>query len=515
MQRSDDESILELEPEERPALWALAGRVDKASGEAAGTRWAALWNAIAAGTHPAPGVWGEFESLEPYRAARLIFDCELALPGIVPPHRVREAIMVLKRCNAGALAEKLESRSLSPWRALDRYLSRSDPGGTDLAELFTHAGYANVRLCWCREDQEQILVAGTGGDEHLACRVAAGGRLTLQAPFIDDALKTLLTLVGRDLVASSDVRSERLRSTTYGDGIIGESSVLRQALQRLDRLAGDDLPILILGESGTGKELMAKRAHRTSRRSSGPFLAVNCAAVQESLVQSDLFGHVKGSFTGADRDRPGIFESARSGTVFLDEIGDLPLVTQGKLLRVLQEGEVRRVGESFARTVDVRVITATHRDLEQMVSGGEFRRDLYFRLKVATIRLAPLRERGKDLLLLVDHFLMRRRSTSRLSGKARARLLSHHWPGNVRELQNVLGVADALAQGQEIRVEHLDLPQPSSETRGDYHQMVEQYRRDLISKAMSETGGNRAAAARRLGMTRQALSYLVRQLGLN
>ena len=313
----------------------------------------------------------------------------------------------------------------------------------------------------------------------------------------------------------SEARTPKLHSVPQVDGIVGESPILLHALERLDSLAKDDLPILIFGESGTGKELMAERAHRTSRRHAGPFLPFNCAAVQESLVQSDLFGHVKGSFTGAARDRPGIFELARSGTVFLDEIGDLPLAVQGKLLRVLQEGEIRRVGESFVRKVDVRVITATHRDLERMVSREEFRSDLFFRLKVATITLPPLRDRGKDLLLLVDHFLTQRRSKNRLSAKTKARLLAYHWPGNIRELQNVLGVADTLAQAGKIRAEHLDLPQPTSETKGDYHQMVEQYRRDLISKAMSETGGNRAAAARRLGMSRQALSYLVRQLGLN
>ena len=513
LERADDESILELEPEERPALWALAGRFDQACAEAAGTRWAPLWQAIAARCHPAPEIWEELEPLEPFRAARLVFDCESTLPGIVPSHRVRQATEILRRCNAGAIAEKLENRSQSPWRALDRYLARTETGGEDLEALFSQAGYASVRLTWIRDDQEQVLISGVGGAEQLSCRAAAGGRLILQAPFVDDALRALLALIRRDLKAPSGTNA-RNRSAALGDGIVGESPVLLRALQRLDQLAREDLPLLILGESGTGKELMAKRAHRTSRRSSGPFLAINCAAVQETLVQSDLFGHVKGSFTGADRDRPGIFESARAGTVFLDEIGDLPLVTQGKLLRVLQEGEVRRVGESFARTVDVRVITATHRDLEQMVRQGEFRRDLYFRLKVATVTLPPLRERGKDILLLVDHFLTRRRSTSRLSRKARTRLLSHHWPGNIRELQNVLGVADSLAEGREIRLEHLDLPQPPPEPRGDYHQMVEQYRRDLISKAMSESGGNQAAAARRLGMTRQALSYLVRQFGL-
>ncbi len=515
LERSDEESTHELEPEERPAIWALAGRYDKASEEAAGTRWAPLWAALAVGTHPAPETWNELDSLEPFRAARLIFDCELLQPGVVPPRRVREAIAVLQRCGAEAFAEKLESRSLSPWRALDRFLAQSDIDNTSFEELFSGAGYGSVRLSWIRGEKEDVLVSGAGGGEELVCRVEPGGRLVLRAPFVDDVLRTMVALIHRELKTSPRADAIRPRSTLHGDGIVGESPNLRQALQRLDSLAGDDLPLLIFGESGTGKELMAKRAHRISQRNDGPFLAVNCAAVQDSLVQSDLFGHVKGSFTGADRDRPGIFESARSGTVFLDEIGDLPLVAQGKLLRVLQEREIRRVGESFARGVDVRVITATHRDLERMVSLGEFRRDLYFRLKVATITLPPLRERGKDTLLLADHFLAQRRSTNRLSGKARARLLSYDWPGNVRELQNVLGVADTLAQDRKIRVEHLDLPRPASETKGDYHQMVERYRRGLISEALSETGGNRAAAARRLGMSRQALSYLVKQLGLS
>ena len=522
LERTDDEAILEFEPEERPALWALAGRLDQASEHAAGTRWATLWNAIAADSHPTPEVWNELEALEPFRAARLIFDCELLVPGIVPPHRVRAAIATLRRCNAGALADKLESRSLSPWRALDRYLSRSTGRGTgeigsgaELEEMFRGAGYADVRLRWTRDQEDRLLVAGRGGDRQLSCRVAGGGRLVMQAPFVDDVLRTLLTLIGRDITAPAKFDASESLSASYADGIVGESPDLRRAIERLDQLAEDDLPILIFGESGTGKELMARRAHRVSRRSSGPFLAINCAAVQESLVQSDLFGHVKGSFTGADRDRPGIFESARSGTVFLDEIGDLPLIVQGKLLRVLQEGEVRRVGESFARKVDVRIIAATHRDLERMARADEFRRDLYYRLRVATTTLPPLRDRGNDILLLADHFLTRRRSTNRWSEKARTRLLSHHWPGNVRELQNVVDVADTLARDGEIQVEQLDLPQLSAEIKGDYHQMVEQYRRDLISQAMSETGGNRAAAARRLGLTRQALSYLVRQLGLN
>ncbi len=515
LERADHDSLHELEPEERPAVWALAGRSDRASAEAAGTRWGPLWLALAAGDHPATEIWQELDSLEPFRAARLIFDCELLHPGVTPPRRVRRAIMDLRRCRADAMAEKLENRSLGPWQALGGYLAGT-AGSAAARELLSGAGYDNVRLTWVRDGREEVLVATGGGEQELSSRVEAGGRLVLQAPVVDDVLKTLLALISRDLRADADADADasKLLSAARG-GIIGESPALHKALKRLERLAKNDLPLLILGESGTGKELMAKRAHQMSRRGEGPFLAINCAAIQESLVQSDLFGHVKGSFTGADRNRPGIFESARSGTVFLDEIGDLPFDAQGRLLRVLQEGEIRRIGESFARKVDVRMITATHRNLERMVGRGEFRRDLFFRLKVATITLPPLRERGKDILLLVDHFLTLRRSSNRLSGKARARLLAHDWPGNVRELRNVLEVADTLAQNRQIRPEHLELPQQTSETKGDYHQMVEQYRKDLISKAMSQTGGNRAAAARKLGLSRQALSYLVRQLGLS
>ncbi len=513
--RAGNESVHELEPEERPAVWALAGQGDQAAAEASGTRWEPLWQALAAGEHPPSEIWLELDSLEPFRAARLIFDAELLLPGVTPPRRLRMAVAALRRSGADAMAEKLESRSLSPWRALETYMTRRPDDGTALEQLFAGAGYDDLRLVWNRDGREDVLLASGGGEEDLSLKVEAGGYLVLRAPFIDDVLRTLMTLIARDLTAVEGPDVSNRLSPASDDGIVGESAALKKALKRLERLAENDLPLLILGESGTGKELTARRAHRMSHRGEGPFLPINCAAVQESLVQSDLFGHVKGSFTGADRDRPGIFESARSGTVFLDEIGDLPPDAQGKLLRVLQEGEIRRIGESFARSVDVRVITATHRNLEEMANRGEFRRDLFFRLKVATVSLPPLRERGKDLLLLVDHFLTLRRSTNRLSGKAKARLLGHDWPGNVRELRNVLEVADTLAHHRTIRVEHLDLPQTAQEPAGDYHQLVEQYRRGLISKAMSQTGGNRAAAARRLGMSRQALSYLVRQLGLS
>ena len=294
--------------------------------------------------------------------------------------------------------------------------------------------------------------------------------------------------------------------------MLGESPSLRSALERLALLAPSDLAILILGETGTGKELAARRIHRLSPRANLPFLAVNCAALPEGLLLSDLFGHVRGSFTGADRDRAGIFEASRGGTVFLDEIGDLPLPAQGKLLRVLQEKEVRRLGESVPRNVDVRIVAATHQSLPEMVSQGEFRRDLFYRLKVGSVVLPPLRERGRDVLLLGEHFLVR--EGYQLSSDARRQLRSYSWPGNVRELRNTLEVAKALADDYVIRPEHLELPDSEFSAGTGYHEQVREFRRGLVREALKASGGNRAAAARSLGLSRQALSYLVRSLAI-
>ncbi len=303
---------------------------------------------------------------------------------------------------------------------------------------------------------------------------------------------------------------------------------MRAAVARLALVATADIPVLIRGESGTGKELAARDIHRASARAHGPFLAINCAALAESLQLSDLFGHVRGAFTGADRDRMGVFETARGGTVLLDEIGDLPLPAQGLLLRVLQEAEVRRLGESLPRRVDVRVLAATHRDLERAVAGGSFREDLFYRLKVGAVDLPPLRERGDDVLELAQLFLSRlpRSPAPRLAAGARERLRAHSWPGNVRELENVLRLAAALAGGGVIEAEHLELspaaagspavvavPSATAAT-GTYHQQIEALRRQLVVAAIAAAAGNHAEAARRLGISRQALSYLVRQLDL-
>ena len=299
-----------------------------------------------------------------------------------------------------------------------------------------------------------------------------------------------------------------------GGGMVGESRALHDALRRLERLAIGDLPVLLYGETGTGKELAAKRLHAESPRRERPFVAVNCAALSESLLLSELFGHARGAFTGADRDRAGVFETAHGGVVFLDEIGDLPSGAQGALLRVLQEGEVRRVGESKARRVDVRVVAATHRRLDALVERGAFRHDLYYRLNVAVVRLPPLRERGDDVLLLARHFLAAYDGRLRLARDAEQLLLACAWPGNVRELRSVLQVAAAMHEGDGwLLGRDLELP-TGPRVAASYHGALDAERRRLLGEALSAAGGRRAEAARRLGITPQAVSYLVRRLGL-
>ena len=257
-------------------------------------------------------------------------------------------------------------------------------------------------------------------------------------------------------------------------------------------------------------------------RSAAPFVAVNVPAIPAALVESELFGHARGAFTGAERDRAGLLEEAGRGTIFFDEIGDLAAPLQSKLLRALQDREIRRVGENRARRIDVRVVSATSRDLGREVEAGRFREDLYYRLYVAVIRLPPLRERGRDALLLARHFLDRcareyARGGLRLGPEAAAAIASHAWPGNVRELQNAMSQAAALADPDgTVTLAHL--PESMRSARGaitpagDYRTSVDAHRRDLIADALDRTGGNRSRAARELGLSRQALHYLMREL---
>ncbi|HEV8577540.1 MAG TPA: sigma 54-interacting transcriptional regulator [Thermoanaerobaculia bacterium] len=513
------ETLSELEPEERPALMAHAGDRAEARRQAAGAPLAPLWERLLAG-EPAPTRdWEALGALEPYRAARLVYDLDLLAPGSAPVPWRRAAIATFRKLGAASPAERLEARDGGPWAVLEGYLARDreDPRAWEV--LLAGAGHPEAEISWTGNGAGPPAADGDGAVELSAD--LDDGRLVLRAARDDDALRAAFALLVRDASRHPSGNGRRPEEKDAAaperpaGGLIGESAVLRAALERIARLAPGDLPVLILGESGTGKELAARQLHRASPRSGGSFVPVNCAALSETLLLSDLFGHARGAFTGADRDRKGVFETAHGGTVFLDEIGDLPLSAQGLLLRVLQEGEIRRLGESEARRVSVRVLAATHRDLVHMVEEGTFRRDLYYRLRVGCIELPPLRDRGEDVLRIADHILarLRRHPPARISREARALLLVHRWPGNVRELENVLAVAAALAGDEAIRPEHLELSAGASAPEAPYHQQVDSLRRRLVTGALEECG-NRAEAARRLGISRQALSYLVRQLGL-
>jgi transcriptional regulator with PAS, ATPase and Fis domain len=287
--------------------------------------------------------------------------------------------------------------------------------------------------------------------------------------------------------------------------------------------AVSDAPIIIYGESGTGKELVAAAIHKLGKRNGGPFVKVNCAALSESLLESELFGHVKGAFTGAEKTRKGRFELAHSGDIFLDEIGEIPPSMQVKILRVLQEKEFERVGDSSPIKVDVRVISATHRNLEEMISHDEFRDDLFYRLNVIPIRLPPLRERREDLPLLVDHFLEENRlksgkDISGLSNDAMELLLEYHWPGNIRELINAMEYAFVVCRNEYVDVGHL--PQgiatekrPSKSNnklkKKDLHNETER-----VLEALRLSGGKKSHAANLLGVSRQALWKKMKKLGI-
>jgi transcriptional regulator with PAS, ATPase and Fis domain len=303
--------------------------------------------------------------------------------------------------------------------------------------------------------------------------------------------------------------------------LVGESGAWRALVEQIPRVAASGLPVLLIGETGTGKELVARAVHALSSRRRQPFVAQNCGATPDTLIESELFGHARGAFTGADRDRIGLFEAAHGGTLFLDEIGDLSAPLQGKLLRALQEREIRRVGENRHRPVDVRLVTATAKSLEAAVETGRFREDLYYRIKVATIELPPLRDRGEDVAILARHFVDRYaaeygKGAVRLSAAALAVIRGHRWPGNVRELENAIMEAVALADpGATLdRGAFPRLRGGAEEPSGSYRERVDAFRRRTVEQALAKCGGNRTHAAREMGVSRQALLYLIRELGV-
>jgi len=329
----------------------------------------------------------------------------------------------------------------------------------------------------------------------------------------------------RRLVDENTHLRQELRERYDFSNIIGTSGPTRQMYEQVAQVAQTNTTVLIRGESGTGKELIAHAIHYNSLRAKKPFVKVSCAALPDTLIESELFGYEKGAFTGANARKKGRFELAEGGTIFLDEIGDINASTQVKLLRVLQEREFERLGGTDSVRVNVRVIAATNKDMEKAIADGTFREDLYYRLNVFTIFVPPLRDRKADMLLLADHFLEKfsrehGKVIKRISTPAIDMLMSYHWPGNVRELENALERAVLVCDGQVIHGHHLPPSLQTAEgsgtvTRVSLKDAVEGFERDLIQDALKTTRGNRAKAARLLDTTERILNYKVRNLGVD
>ena len=330
--------------------------------------------------------------------------------------------------------------------------------------------------------------------------------------------------VGRSLlritVADKDLGAP-LGPERFGDAL-ARSEAMRRVFGLLERLSATDVPVVLWGETGTGKEVLARALHQASERRDGPMVVVDCGAIAANLIESELFGHVKGAFTGAVSDRRGAFAQADGGTVFLDELGELPLELQTRLLRVLEAGTVKRVGDDQARQVDVRVIAATHKDLQAAVHQGTFRQDLYYRLAVAMVRVPPLRERAEDLPLLVQRFLAAMgKQDFELPLELKARMAAYAWPGNVRELWNVVSRA-VVGDDRPLEVEYSAAP--ASAARGEValgvpfkeakEQLVETFTRQYLEALLQRHGGNISAAARVAGIARPHLHKLVARYGL-
>jgi Nif-specific regulatory protein len=329
----------------------------------------------------------------------------------------------------------------------------------------------------------------------------------------------------RRLVDENTHLRQELRERYDFSNIIGTSGPTRQMYEQVAQVAQTNTTVLIRGESGTGKELIAHAIHYNSLRAKKPFVKVSCAALPDTLIESELFGYEKGAFTGANARKKGRFELAEGGTIFLDEIGDINASTQVKLLRVLQEREFERLGGTDSVRVNVRVIAATNKDMEKAIADGTFREDLYYRLNVFTIFVPPLRDRKADMLLLADHFLEKfsrehGKVIKRISTPAIDMLMSYHWPGNVRELENALERSVLVCDGQVIHGHHLPPSLQTAEgsgtvTRVSLKDAVEGFERDLIQDALKTTRGNRAKAARLLDTTERILNYKVRNLGVD
>jgi two-component system response regulator AtoC len=375
-----------------------------------------------------------------------------------------------------------------------------------------------------------IMMSAYEDDEGVIEAMRRGAYDFIGKPFrADQLLLTIRKAVERERLRQTvEQLQEELSALRAPSGIVGRGTAIQQVLAVAAKVARHPSTVLVTGESGTGKELVARYIHASSPRAAESLVAVNCGAIPENLLESELFGHAKGAFTGASAEKRGLFEEADGGTLFLDEIGELPPTLQVKLLRALQEGEIRRVGDNTDRAVDVRLVAATARDLEADVAAGRFRADLYYRINVVRLHLPALRDRREDIPELVRHFiqLYGRRlglSVTGISPAAMGLLMEYAWPGNVRELENVIERSLVMAEGTQVEAEHLPAPVRSPGAaavplRDDLDLSIKRQtsvlERGLIRSALERTGGNRTRAAKLLELSHRALLYKIREYGL-
>jgi DNA-binding NtrC family response regulator len=384
-----------------------------------------------------------------------------------------------------------------------------------------------------RAETAVVMITAHGSEKVAVEAMKQGAEDYVPKPFDNEELRVVVrkALERTQLKREHRLLLERVERDLSFENLIGQGRAMKQIFETIQKVAETDLSVLVRGESGTGKELVAQALHQRSARRAKPFIAVNCAAISKELVESELFGHEKGAFTGADARRVGKFEAANGGTIFLDEIGDMAPETQAKVLRVLQEKSFEPVGGNRVVSSDVRVVAATHRDLEAEVANGRFREDLYYRLKVVEVTLPPLRERLEDVPLLAERFIHAvaerlGRPAKHCSGEALARLTRHPWRGNVRELRNVIERAAVLASGNEITLTDLalegeEVPADAATNiaigvpfRDAKRITVESFERAYLMRALREHGGNVSRTAEAIGMVRQSLQQKIRELDL-
>ncbi len=366
-----------------------------------------------------------------------------------------------------------------------------------------------------------VIVSGQGEKENALRAIGAGAYDFLTKPVEMEELKFLLKRSFHTAQLEKEfVEMQRLVRPDAFEGVLGESTAMRAIFESIRKVATSDAPVLILGESGTGKEMAAKAIHQRSNRKDGAFVAINCGAIPETLLESELFGHEKGSFTGAHVQRKGRIESAEGGTLFLDEIGEVPLPLQVKLLRFLQEQTIERIGGRQSIQINTRVVAATNVDLKKAMAAGKFREDLFYRLAVVSVSLPPLRERESDIRLLAQYFLNRfaaevHKPNLTFEGEAVKALNRHSWPGNVRELENCVRRAAIMAEGKRVTAKDLELDNSvvgsGVTTLKEAREAVE---RQMVQQALKKHGGKIAPAAVELGMSRPTLYELMDKLGI-